>query len=494
MKFYLYNNKPVPGLVLFIFLLFTGYQTTAQQYRIDIPDKEIPVNGILEIKLIAKNTKITDYKGFPEIKGFRSSGTRTSTQVRIINGNKSLTNIITKQYIPTRQGTYTIPAFTIKINGNTVSHQGTQVKVGPKQSKSRKHPFSKFFDRNEKEKQKKQEREFIDVKADAFLGLTVDKNEVYTGEGVTASLALFISRENKARMGWPKDINKQFSEIIKKLKPKNCWEEKFNTKKQREKVRIKEKDYIKYTLYKSRFFPINTETIRFPPIKLKMIKYKRAKNPSFFGKNHKKGYKTFHSRPKTVKVKALPPHPLKNKVSVGKFELQENLLNMDEGNIKTGKSIDYKFTIRGEGNIQSITAPKIPDDKNFDIYDPNVVQNIDRRDNYVTGSKTFKYYLIPQEPGEYDLGNYFKWVYFDPYKEVYDTLKSDILLHITGKSQKNMTIKSNDLGGFYNQIHDKNHAVSMLRKDKRVQFYCNIALLIMILLTFSIMIRKYFTT
>jgi hypothetical protein len=42
----------------------------------------------------------------------------------------------------------------------------------------------------------------------------------------------------------------------------------------------------------------------------------------------------------------------------------------------------------------------------------------------VRGSKSFTYYAIPNEPGDFNLGDYVSLVYFDPYEEKYDTLKS----------------------------------------------------------------------
>ena len=78
-----------------------------------------------------------------------------------------------------------------------------------------------------------------------------------------------------------------------------------------------------------------------------------------------------------------------------------------------------------------------------------------------------------------------------PYQDAYDTLKSDIHLMITGKSQKNMAIKSNDLGGFYNRINSESNSISYINRDHQVKLYANIALLVMIVLTFIITIRKY---
>ena len=48
--------------------------------------------------------------------------------------------------------------------------------------------------------------------------------------------------------------------------------------------------------------------------------------------------------------------------------------------------------------------PKIESNKLFEFYEPNIVQNIRRSSNRVTGSKKFDYFGIPNEPGIYELG------------------------------------------------------------------------------------------
>ena len=174
-----------------------------------------------------------------------------------------------------------------------------------------------------------------------------------------------------------------------------------------------------------------------------------AKNPSFFGQNRQEDFKTFYSKSKTVKVKELPPHPLQNAVAVGNYQLNEEIASTD---LKTGQSSAYTFNIMGEGNISSIERPTIPKDGRFDFYEPNVQQNVRRENGRVSGTKTFKYFIVPKEPGQYNLGDYFSWVYFNTSKKKYDTLKSKLTVQVVGESQRNQSIQSTDLGSFYDRI------------------------------------------
>ena len=146
-----------------------------------------------------------------------------------------------------------------------------------------------------------------------------------------------------------------------------------------------------------------------------------AKNPSFFGRSRQEDFKTFYTKPQKVIVRDLPPHPLKEVVSVGNYKLREEI---SDEYLETGRSFNYSFTVYGEGNISSITRPEPESDNIFEIYPPNIRQNINRGNSRVTGDKSFNYYIIPNEPGEFELSDYFSWIYFNPVLNTYDTLTS----------------------------------------------------------------------
>jgi hypothetical protein len=94
------------------------------------------------------------------------------------------------------------------------------------------------------------------------------------------------------------------------------------------------------------FFPLNEVPISFPSISFDMIKYKEAKNQTFFGRSKQADEIAFRTKSKTVKVKELPPHPLKNQVPVGKYFLSEEISG-DE--LSTGQSFTYNFHGAGRG-------------------------------------------------------------------------------------------------------------------------------------------------
>src|SRR5690606_28455083 len=350
---------------------------------------EIGENQIWTITVTVHNERLRSYDNFPEIEGFRKRGTSTQSTQNIINGQISSSQSVIMSYLPLKRGTFTIPDFTMNVNGSPIQVKGKAVKVGPP-VQSQSDPFRSFFDRGD-DFFGRGETEFVDVNDDAFLALTTSKDEVYVGEGFNATLAFYVSEDNRAPLQFY-ELGRQLSDILKKLKPNNCWEENFNIENiEGEPVTVGNKDYTRYKIYQATYFPLNTESIVFPRVALEMIKYKVAKNPSFFGQNRKEDYKTFHSKPKTIKVKQLPPHPMRDRVAVGNYKLTEMMPNTD---ITTGKSASYVFNIYGEGNISSIQKPNVIDNPNFEFYEPNVRMDIKRENGRVHGTKSFNYFLI----------------------------------------------------------------------------------------------------
>lgn len=457
------------------FLLIFG-ASRAQKIQITLGPDEVGENQGWTITVTVQNDRLRNYANFPEIEGFRKRGTSTQSTQNIINGQISSSQSIIMTYVPLRQGTFTIPDFTMKVNDKDIRVSGKRVKVGPAVQQQQ-DPFKSFFDRSPDDFFGRGETEFMDVKEDAFLALTTSKDEVYTGEGFNAMLSFYVSEDNRAPLQFY-ELGRQLSDILKKLKPNNCWEENFNIENiEGESVNINGKGYTRYKIYQATYYPLNAEPIVFPKVALEMIKYKVAKNPSFFGQNRKEDFKTFYSQPKTVKVKELPPHPLKDAVAVGNYKLSEMMPSTD---IQTGKSVSYVFNIFGEGNISAIQKPQVANDGNFEFYEPNVRMDINRDNGRVSGTKSFNYFLIPKEPGTYQLKNYFQWVFFNPEEEKYDTLKSKLTVYVTGESTRNEAIEANDDGSFYSKIQTAGNSLTVISDNAWQQTLFSIFILLVL--------------
>ena len=172
---------------------------------------------------------------------------------------------------------------------------------------------------------------------------------------------------------------------------------------------------------------------------------------------------------------------------MGDYHLDEQI---NTTKAETGQSFSYAFNIYGEGNVSAVNKPIIKEDENFDFYEPNVTQNVNRRNGRVTGSKSFGYYAIPKEPGEYSLGDYFNWVYFNPNNGQYDTLTSTKVVLVSGESKKNESIQSTDFGSFYDRIELTDNTLTHLDSFEWVQLFANLLILGMLVTSAVIFFKK----
>ena len=307
------------------------------------------------------------------------------------------------------------------------------------------------------------------------------------GEGFNVSLAFYMSETNQAPFQFY-EPGKQLDGILKKMKPANAWEENFNiTNIQPERVTFNGKNWTKYKVYEATFFPFSEGEITIPPISWEMIKYRVAKNPSFCGSNRLEDFKTFYSSAKKVKVKPLPPHPLRNEVSVGIFQLRENISLFDA---QTGEGFTYNFGISGEGNINSISPPKTRQIHKLNTFDPNVRQQVNRGMGKISGIKEFNYYLTINEPGEVKLADHFEWIYFNPVQSRYDTLRPKAIVNVTGESKVNQAISNQRLGGIYDLIEVESNKLSYERYKYYFSIFINLLLAGSLILLTVLIMRK----
>ena len=475
-------------IALGILFFFTfSWSAFAQQASIELGPDKIGSNEQFSITLKIQNERLREYDKFPEIPGFQQAGTSTSSSTNIVNGQISSSQSVTQTYLPSREGTFRLSPFTMKVNEQSVSSPGATIAVGPPKQRNAQNkspfgddPFEDFFGRSEPQ-------EFVNVKESAFLSLNTTQDEVYLGEGFTTTLAFYVAEENQAPLQFY-DLGKQLTDILKKIKPSNAWEENFNIENiNGAPVTINGENYTQYKIYQATFYPLNLEPIQFPSVPLKMIKYRVAKNPSFFGRRRQEDFKTFATKPKVVRVKELPPHPLKEAVAVGNYQLEESISNWE---VTTGSSFNYNFKIVGEGNISAIEKPTAKLSDSFEVYPPSIEQNINRRNGKVRGSKAFSYYVVPNEPGSYPMSDLINWVYFNPTTEQYDTLTSDITVKVSGKSRQNEIISAQDVGSFYDKVTDVDNTLVRRNETSTWQLVANVLIVSMLVLTAIVVFRK----
>lgn len=119
----------------------------------------------------------------------------------------------------------------------------------------------------------------------------------------------------------------------------------------------------------------------------------------------------------TLNVRPLPSAPEGFSGAVGRFDVKGGL-NLDK--VKANEAVSYRITVTGTGNLMLIDAPQPQFPSVFEVYDPQIDDNIKKGADGISGSRTYEWVLIPRSQGDYKIPP-LKFIYFDPQSGQYIT-------------------------------------------------------------------------
>jgi len=459
---------PKPFYWLFCLLILTViYTASAQEVTIKLGNPILNLGDKFSITLQSTSNPLQEYGDFPEINGFVKAGTSNNTYTQNTDGENKTVYSFIQFYSPQKPGIYALQPFTLRANGKSIKSLGMQLSVGDGTGNM---PSATDNDIRKSDLGLSDDVDNLTPQGPIFFAISSDKKRVYVGQGFTVTIALYVADNNTLELDFY-NVAEQLQQITKSLKPANCWEEDFGiTEIQDLPVKLKGKRYSQFKIFQATYYPINNEPVTFSPVTFKMLSNTQA---FAVDETNSQNFRLYHSKPLTVEVQDLPEHPMKGLVPVGVFRLAEFV---SKTRPKTGKSFIYRFSIRGEGNISSIKAPEVPPGLPFDVYRPNSIQNIYRSLGHVTGEKSFAYNIVPQEPGIYNLGDGFQWIFFNTLLNRYDTLISQTKIKVEGPSQEPSDAFGGTTDPFYADLKEKNNALSSLDRNKTLKVYTNYAI------------------
>lgn len=425
--------------LLNIILCFSGItyaQSLDDASTIEFGSKNLTLDQPFLISVVLRDAETRPSVIFPEIKGLEKRSKSATSAISTVDGKKVVIQTITQEYFASKPGNYLIPEFVINVNGVRLKAEETMVVFS--QAGGQEDGISSVINPSV-------EAELEDTGEGIFLSVQTDKKSIYIREGFALRISLYIAENAPVQMEFYR-FNEQLQSILKQLRPANCWEENVGIEEIiKRKVTIRGRLYTEYNMYQARLFPITTEDIIFPSIALQMLVIDNSKAVNV----ERKVVKSFRSNKMAINVRQLPDHPLRDQVAVGQYNLKEKLSNEL---VYPGESVRYMFKVEGTGNIAAIPAPAIQSNSTFDIYPPEVSQVIKRSYQSVMGEKTFDYFVVPRKDGEFPLGRYFQWVYFNSAKAKYDTLRSAKMLSVKGDDYKIANLALSGSAGLYDNL------------------------------------------
>ena len=229
--------------------------------------------------------------------------------------------------------------------------------------------------------------------SDLFIRLILDRNEVFLGEHIIASVKLY-SRIDLAGLNEVKfpDFNGFLRENLETPPLSSLRRENLNGT-------IFGTGVVQQFL----LYPQITGVITFNPVEITaLIQQKTGKSDPFFGdffSNYQNVPRVIASLPVTITVRPLPGiKPADFSGLVGRIKIDASL-NKDSVNVND--ALNFRVTVTGTGNLKLAGTPALKLSPDIEVYDPKISDNIRNSASGATGQKTFEYVLIPRHYGEF---------------------------------------------------------------------------------------------
>lgn len=481
-------------IYLIILSTLLSLTTLAQELTVRAPGR-VEVGQRFEVRYEV-NAKASDFNG-PSFKGFTVlSGPNTSSQqsMSVINGQvtSSFTRGFTYIILADVEGSFSVGGASCTVDGKKITCPGYTIKVekgsGQSQQSQRQQAYGGYSQRQPASQPATSNN--IDNKQ-LFARASLSKSTPYKGEQVILTYKIYTQ------------VSLQQYQIDKLPGNKGFWSEDLTKD---ENVRTYEETidgrrYMVAEIRRGALFAQETGKLTIEPLNLDVLalvqRQRRSTGSIFdffddpFFNPTQAVTKHLSTNSVSVNVKPLPEAPEGFCGAVGSFKANADI-NTHE--VKANEAITYRLTITGSGNLMLIDAPQINFPKVFEVYDPQINDNISRTNNGISGSRTFEWILIPRSQGKYDIPGY-AFTYFDPKTGKYVSQKTPGMQIEVQKgdpnAMKNVTSNKSDvkvLNTDINYIHTGK--IRLTDQDSNSQWFKISCILILLLAYLGIMFIK----
>lgn len=391
-----------------------GGESWAQQMTVQAPSS-VYAGDNFTVRFVV-DARASDFRG-PSFKGFslRSGpNTSSSSSYSFVNGQMTSSVQTVYSYTLTADvvGTFTVDPASCTADGKKVSSQSFTVKVekaDPNRQQQRQSQQQSNRQAYDPWSQQPQQAQTIDEKS-LFARASVNKTNPYQGEQIIVTYKIYtqvpisqfaIDKLPGNRGFWAEDLSegrqiKQYEETIG------------------------DRRYQVAEIRRGALFAQESGKLTIEPLDLNvlaMVQRQRRRTGTildlfddpFFSAREAVERPLSTSRI-NVNVRPLPVAPDGFTGGVGRFDVQGGL---SLSKVKANEAVSYRLTVSGSGNLMLLNAPSPEFPNVFEVYDPQIDDNIKRGDNGISGSRTYEWVLIPRSQGRYTIPE-LQFVYFDP--------------------------------------------------------------------------------
>ena len=337
---------------------------------------------------------------------------------QIINGHTSSSSSITYTYIvvATKNGTYTIPAAHVVVDGKSIASNALTIKVS---GSSQGHSGNTTSPRQQR--QQDNEPELRDAGShisgsDLFIKVSANKKRVYEQEPILLTYKVYTLVSLTQLEGKMPDLKGFHTQEVDLPQQKSFKIETLNGR-----------PYRTVTWSQYVMFPQLTGKLTIPSITFNGIVVQQNRNidpfEAFFngGSGYVEVKKQIIAPSIDIQVDPLPQRPANFSGGVGKFSISAQL---DKTEAKANDPISLRVIVSGIGNLKLIRQPQVEFPKDFDKYDAKITDKTKLTANGVEGSMIYDILAVPRHPGKFEIPP-IEFVFFNTATQKYETVKSE---------------------------------------------------------------------
>ena len=392
----------------------------AQSVRAFLSQNPVPVNGQFVLNVEVSGSRSTDGDpALPDLSAFADYlGSGTSTSMQFVNGRMSTSHTIQYRFLATQEGTFEIGPVTVRVDGEDLRTDPLTIEISaaPAAGAGGRGGAGARAGAGD------------GVSADAlFVTATLSDEQVYVNQPVVVEYRIFTR------------VDIQGLEIVRQPGTAGFWVEELPTPQLSEEV---VRDGVRYTggvFRRIALFPTSAGPKRFEPLVLEAQVRVQRRSPfgrdpfdDFFGDSlfGRRVPVSVASNPLDVEVLPAPPGaPASYSGFVGSLAVSAGV---DRTEAETNDALTLRLDVGGTGNIRTLPEPTLNLPPAFEVYPPEMSEEVGPAADGVRGSRVYEYVIVPREPGQVTIPPV-ELAYFDPEREAYAVAASDpITVDVTG--------------------------------------------------------------
>jgi hypothetical protein len=404
--------------ILFVILLFisiANIKADDVSFVINAPNATVK-GAQIQVQYILKGGEGRDISIPDEIQGFDILYGPSVSQMfssSFINGKSTSESNTTYTYLlmANAEGTFTLPAASVKVDGRSYKSNTAQIKVLPPD----KNADTQQSGRQPQMTTSTSTAESVSAN-DAFIRAIFSKKKVNEQEAVMVTFRFYtvLNVRDIGKIEFP-EFEGFIVEDVELSPNRQMALEHYNGR-----------NYYTIDVKKSILFPQRPGKVTIPSGKMEFVFEVRSgrKVQTIFGPQEvmTEAKKVLRTSPETIEVVDLPIQgkPANFSGGVGTFNFKSSI---SSEKVKANDAVTITVDISGTGNMKLIKNPEIKLPKDFEIYDPKVNNNVKVGANGLTGTRTIEYLFIPRYQGKYEIPP-IEFSYYDTQSKSYKVQKS----------------------------------------------------------------------